>query len=617
MKDFWKKKAGEFKWYKGFKTVQSGGFEKGDIKWFEEGELNLCENLLDRNIENGLGDKTAILWEANDPSQADKSFTYSESLNEVSKFANALKAQGVEKGDVVAFYMPMVPEAFFALLACSRIGAVHTVIFGGFSAEALRSRLEDSKTKVLVTAHIAKRGAKDIDLLSVAEASIDGLDCLEKLVVVENGSLAAKDSRAVAYKDFLKVQSDKCDPVVVKAEDPLFILYTSGSTGKPKGLVHTTGGYMVWAAHTFSEVFNYSQNADDVFWCTADIGWITGHSYFLYGPLLNGATQVMFEGVPTYPDQGRFWSVVDKYKVSHFYTAPTAIRALQACGDQWVEKHDLSSLKVLGTVGEPINVEAWDWYNEVVGKKKCEIVDTWWQTETGGVMISNRAGQTKPKATYATKPLPGVEPVLLTTEGELISENDQEGVLCIKKPWPGVARTILNDHQRYLETYMTAYKGHYFTGDGAKRDAEGDYRIIGRIDDVVNVSGHRIGTAEVEDVINKSGLVMESAVVGAPDEITGQALAAFVITGPDAPGKEELLKSINLEVRKKVGSFAKVRDLVVVSDLPKTRSGKIMRRLLRKIISGDLNFGDTSTLLNPACLEDIQKAVLQKNSFFY
>jgi acetyl-CoA synthetase len=609
MNQYWREKAETFKWQKDFKTVQSGGFIKGDVKWFEEGELNLCENLLDRNISNGLGESVAIHWEANESNETSKSYTYIESLKEVSKFSNALKKSGVKKGDVVAFYMPMVPEAFFALLACSRIGAVHTVIFGGFSEEALRSRLEDSKAKVLVTAHVAKRGAKNIDLLSIAEASIENLKSLETLVVVENGKNKSSDPRAVGYSKFVEGQSDQSEPISVSSEDPLFILYTSGSTGKPKGLVHTTAGYMVWAAHTFSEVFNYNSQKGDVFWCTADIGWITGHTYFLYGPLLNGATQVMFEGVPTYPDKGRFWAVIDKYKVSHFYTAPTAIRALQACGNEWVEKHDLSSLKVLGTVGEPINVEAWEWYNKVVGKNKCEIVDTWWQTETGGVMISNRAGQTKPKPTYATKPLPGVEPVLLTTEGELISENEKEGVLCIKEPWPGVARTILNDHQRYLETYMTAFKGHYFTGDGAKRDSEGDYRIIGRIDDVVNVSGHRIGTAEVEDVINKSGLVLESAVVGAPDEITGQALAAFAIVGESASKKEDLLKNINLELRKKVGAFAKVKNLYLVSDLPKTRSGKIMRRLLRKIVSGDSNFGDTSTLLNPECLEDIKKAV--------
>jgi len=610
MNQFWKDKANQFKWHKEFKTVRSGGFINGDIKWFEEGELNLCENLLDRNIEQGLGDKVAVYWEPNDPSETAKSYTYTESLKEVSKFANALKENGVKKGDVVAFYMPMVPEAFFALLACSRIGAVHTVIFGGFSDEALRSRLEDSKAKILVTAHLSKRGAKSINLLAVAERAVKDLGSLEKLVIVENGNLKSSDKRAVSYDSFIKGHSEDCAPTSVGSEDPLFILYTSGSTGKPKGLVHTTAGYMVWAAHTFSEVFNYSSKKEDVFWCTADIGWVTGHTYFLYGPLLNGATQVMFEGVPTFPDPGRFWKVIDKYKVSHLYTAPTAIRALQALGDEWVNKQDLSSLKVLGTVGEPINLEAWNWYNEVVGKKKCEIVDTWWQTETGGVMISNSAGKTKPKPTFATKPLSGVEPVLLTPEGNLITENEQEGVLCIKEPWPGIARTILNDHQRYLETYMTTYKGYYFSSDGAKRDTEGDYRIIGRIDDVVNVSGHRIGTAEVEDVINKSGLVLESAVVGAPDEITGQALAAFVIKGPESPKKEEQVKNINLELRKKVGAVAKVKDLYLVDDLPKTRSGKIMRRLLRKIVSGDSNFGDTSTLLNPECLEDIKKAVL-------
>ena len=613
MENFWKSKAEQFKWQKPFQTITSGGFEKGDVKWFEEGSLNLCENLLDRNIENGLGDKVAIFWEPNDPKQKSQKFTYSETLKEVSKFANALKKSNVKKGDVVAFYMPMIPEAFFSLLACSRIGAVHTVIFGGFSKEALRSRLEDSKAKVLVTANEVFRGTKAIDLVGVSAAAAGGLESLETLVVVENSDLktdfTGETFSKISYSSFIEGMETSCNPVYVSAEDPLFILYTSGSTGKPKGLVHTTAGYMVWAAHTFSEVFDYDTKANDVFWCTADIGWITGHSYFLYGPLLNGATQVMFEGVPTYPDAGRFWEVVDKYKVSHFYTAPTAIRALQAKGDEWVNKHDLSSLKVLGTVGEPINVEAWDWYNEVVGKNNCEVVDTWWQTETGGVMISNLAGKTKSKPTYATKPLPGVEPVLLNVDGQEILENEKEGILCVKAPWPGVARTILNDHSRYLETYMSSFKGYYFTGDGAKRDFEGDYRIIGRIDDVVNVSGHRIGTAEVEDVINKSGIAMESAVIGAPDEITGQALVAYVITNEEDISKEDIKSKVNEAIKIKVGSFAKVRDLYIVEDLPKTRSGKIMRRLLRKIACGEDNFGDVSTLLNPECLKKIQDLV--------
>ncbi len=606
----WSDLAKEFTWKTDFKSELSGGFEKGDITWFKEGSLNICENLLDRNIEAGLGEKTAFFWEPNELNNSlKKSFSYNEVLTEVSKFSNALKESGIKKGDVIAIYMPMVPEAVFASLACSRIGAVHTIVFGGFSKEALRSRLIDSKTKLIVTAKTCYRGNKTIDLLGVAQEASKDLDHLSHLVFVDNSDTSANEQSGlnqISYTDFVKGMPTTFEPVYVEAEHPLFILYTSGSTGKPKGLVHTTGGYMVWSAFTFKEVFQFQD--DDVFWCTADIGWITGHSYFLYGPFLNGATQVMFEGVPTYPNPDRFWKVIEKYKVSHFYTAPTAIRSLQCLGDDWVLNSDLSSLKVLGSVGEPINLEAWQWYNDIVGKKECEIVDTWWQTETGGVMISNIPGKTQAKPCLATKPLSGINPALLDQNANVVHDNNQEGILCISKPWPGIARTILNDHNRYLETYMKPFPGYYYTGDGAKRDDDGDYRIIGRIDDVVNVSGHRIGTAEVEDVINKSGLVIESAVVGIPDETTGQALLAFgIVSSTDS--SEVLENKVNEAIKEKIGSFSKVKKFVIVKDLPKTRSGKIMRRLLRKVATKDENLGDTSTLLNPDCILEIKKSL--------
>lgn len=608
---FWKDYAKGFLWSRNFQTVSSGGFKEGNVRWFEDGELNLCENLLDRHIKSGHGDQVAFYWEPNEATSPSNQFTYSETLEEVNKFANALKQLGVKRGDVVGIYMPMIPEAVFATLACSRIGAVHTIVFGGFSKEALEARLNDSKARVLVTAQKSYRGSKSIDLLEVA-LSAAHKTAVERVVCTKNSDEAVEqNSLVVDYDSFVSGQSPECEPELVGAEDPLFILYTSGSTGKPKGLVHTTAGYMIWSAYTFREVFDPSEN--DVFWCTADLGWITGHSYFLYGPFLNGVTQVMFEGVPTHPDPGRFWDIVEKYKVSHFYTAPTAIRALQSCGDEYVERSNLESLKVLGTVGEPINREAWDWYNSVVGGSRCEIVDTWWQTETGGIMISNLPGKNKAKPTYATQPLGGVTPVLLDASSKLLTENDVEGVLCLAEPWPGMARTILNDHQRYLATYMEPYPGYYYTGDGARRDFESDYRIIGRVDDVVNVSGHRIGTAEIEDIINKSGVVVESAVIGVPDQVTGEALLAFgILQGDDANRKNDL-EVLNDEIKKKVGSFSKLKAFIPVSDLPKTRSGKIMRRLLRKIATDDSNFGDTSTLLNPGCLDEIRSRILEKN----
>ena len=542
-----------------------------------------------------------------DPKESEIKLTYGELFEKVKQFANALKKLGVKKGDRVALYLPMVPELAIAMLACARIGAIHSIVFAGFSATALADRVNDAQAKVLITSDGGFRGTKSIPLKDIADDALNNCPSVETSVILKRtgDNVTWKDDRDIWWHDLVKGVSTENKAETMDAEDVLFILYTSGSTGKPKGVVHTTGGYMVYAEYTFKNVFQYSDG--DVYWCTADIGWVTGHSYIVYGPLLTGATSIMFEGVPTFPDPGRFWDVVDKYKVTQFYTAPTAIRALVAQGDSWVTKHDLSSLKVLGTVGEPINEEAWRWYHDMIGKGKCPIVDTWWQTETGGIMITPLAGITPTKPSLATLPLPGVQPVLLDHEGNELKGNGVEGILCIKYPWPGMIRTTWGDHQRCYQTYFSSFPGYYLTGDGAKRDEEGYYRIIGRIDDVINVSGHRIGTAEVEDAINQHPKVVESAVVGYPHDIKGAGIYAYVICEELTDAEMASIEDeIRATVNKFIGPIAKPDKIQIVNGLPKTRSGKIMRRILRKIGEGDAtNLGDTSTLLDPGVVDDI------------
>ncbi len=601
--DFWMKRSRLFSWFKEPETVLTGEFSKGNIKWFEDGQLNITVNALDRHVKKNP-DKIAIHWEPNDPAEPIKTFTYKEVLENVCKFANVLKDHDVKKGDRVCFYMSMVPELLFGVLACARIGAIHSVVFGGFSAKALSERINDCEASVVVTVNEGPRGNKTIPLEEITKEALETCKSVKHTFVLKRTNKKSS-SEFKQLNGLLDSAGSECEPEVMNAEDPLFILYTSGSTGKPKGLLHTTAGYMTWAAETYKNVFQANDN--DIFWCSADIGWITGHSYIAYGPMLNGSTQVMFEGIPTFPDAGRFWQVIDKYKVTHFYTAPTAIRALQACDERFVDQADLSSLKVLGTVGEPINEEAWHWYHTKIGKELCPIVDTWWQTETGGIMISSMAGITPSIPCQATTPLPGIVPELVDNEGRVIEEQEAEGNLCISIPWPGMARTIYGDHERYLQTYFSTYEGKYFTGDGAKRDLVGNYRITGRVDDVINVSGHRIGTAEVEDAINEHEQIVESAVIGFAHDIKGQGLFAFVI-GDESKSDDDLLSSVNLEITKQIGPIAKLDGLVVVPGLPKTRSGKIMRRVLRKVHEGNLDqLGDTSTLLNPEVVEIIIK----------
>ncbi len=606
---FWGKIAESHYWHKKWDRVVDWRFSgpgAPDVKWFVNGKLNITENIFERNLFTRK-DQVAIIWEPNDPATPEIRITYGELFEQVKQFANALKNIGVEKGDRVAIYLPMVPELAVAMLACARIGAIHSIVFAGFSASALADRIVDASAKVVITSDGAYRGAKSIGLKSIVDEALEKCPSVQKTVVLKHTGedVLFDNKRDIWWSDLIKGVSTENKATQVDAEDILFILYTSGSTGKPKGVVHTTGGYMVYAEYTFKNVFQY--NEGDMYWCTADIGWVTGHSYIVYGPLLTGATSIMFEGVPTYPDAGRFWQVIDKYKVTHFYTAPTAIRALLAQGDQWVTKHKLSSLKVLGTVGEPINEEAWRWYHDIVGKGKCPIVDTWWQTETGGIMISPLAGLTPTKPSLATLPLPGIQPVLVDPEGRELKGNGVEGILCIKYPWPGMLRTTYGDHPRCFQTYFSAFPNLYLTGDGAKRDEEGYYRIIGRIDDVINVSGHRIGTAEVEDAINQHPKVVESAVVGYPHEIKGSGIYAYVICDDLT---DEEMKTIEEEIRatvnKFIGAIAKPDKIQIVHGLPKTRSGKIMRRILRKIGEGDAtNLGDTSTLLDPGVVEEI------------
>jgi acetyl-CoA synthetase len=605
---FWAEQAETFQWSKKWDKVLDWDFKGPDVNWFVGGKTNITENALDRHLET-RGDKVAILWEPNDPKAPSKTYTYKELHAEVCKTANALKNNGIGKGDRVCFYMPMVPELAIGVLACARIGAIHSVVFAGFSATALADRIKDATCKMVICSDYNHRGAKNIPVKKVVdEAMAMGCDSIETILVHRNTGeeVTWNDKREKWWHEELDGQSTSCPAEQMDSEDPLFVLYTSGSTGKPKGVVHTVGGYMVYTAFSFLNVFQYQE--DDIYWCTADIGWITGHSYIIYGPLLAGATTMMFEGVPTYPDAGRFWEVCDKHKVNQFYTAPTAIRALMAFGDEYVDKYDLSTLKVLGSVGEPINEEAWNWYNEKVGKGKCPIVDTWWQTETGGILISPLPGITDTKPCYASYPLPGVQPILVDPSGEELTGNDVEGLLVMKYPWPSIIRTTYGDHERCRQVYFSTFENMYFTGDGARRDSEGRLRIIGRVDDVINVSGHRMGTAEVENAINEHPQVVESAVVGFPHEIKGQGIYAYIIPSEDIKDEEAFIKEIKAVVTKEIGPIAKPDQIQVVPGLPKTRSGKIMRRILRKVASGDAsNLGDISTLLNPEVVEVVKK----------
>jgi acetyl-CoA synthetase len=606
---FWDKIASEnFTWYQEWEKVVDFNMAEADIKWFVDAKVNITKNCIDRHLAK-KGDKTAIIFEPNDPGEEALHISYTELHQRVCKMANVLREQGVEKGDRVCIYLPMIPELAIATLACARIGAIHSVVFAGFSASAVATRINDSDCKMVITSDGGYRGNKTIDLKGIIDEALVNTPCVASVLVVKrtNSTINMKEGRDQWLQPLLDTASDNNTAEIMDAEDPLFILYTSGSTGKPKGMVHTTAGYMVYTAYTFKNVFNYEDN--DIFWCTADIGWITGHSYILYGPLLNGATTVIFEGVPSYPDYSRFWKVIVKHKVTQFYTAPTAIRALAKESLDYVQKYQLETLKVIGSVGEPINEEAWHWYNDHVGGKRCPVVDTWWQTETGGIMISPIPFVTPTKPTYATLPLPGIQPVLMDEKRNEIEGNQVVGSLCIKYPWPGIARTIWGDHQRYKETYFTAFPGKYFTGDGALRDEVGYYRITGRVDDVVIVSGHNLGTAPIEDAINEHPAVAESAIVGFPHDIKGNALYGFVIlkeTG-ESRDRANLIKEINQQVSNQIGPIAKLDKIQFVSGLPKTRSGKIMRRILRKIAEGDYsNFGDTSTLLNPEIVEEIK-----------
>ncbi len=605
---FWEEIAEEhFVWRKPWDKVLSWDFNKPEIKWFEGAKLNITENCIDRHLFT-KGDKTAILFEPNDPNEETQYITYNELYKRVNQFSNVLKDHGVGKGDRVCIYLPMIPELAISLLACARIGAVHSVVFAGFSSTALATRINDSECKMVITSDGSYRGAKTIDLKGIVDEALESTSCVENVLVAKriNSEIDMKEGRDKWLQPLLDKADTECAPEIVDAEDPLFILYTSGSTGKPKGMVHTHGGYMVYTAYTFKNVFNYRHN--DVYWCTADIGWITGHSYIVYGPLANGATTVMFEGVPSYPDTGRFWDIIEKHKVNQFYTAPTAIRALAKEDLDYVDKHDLSSLKVLGTVGEPINEDAWHWYDDNVGKNNSPIVDTWWQTETGGIMLSPIPYVTPTIPTYATLPLPGIQPCLMDDEGNEIEGKQVEGKLCIKFPWPSIARTIWGNHDRYKKTYFSTFENKYFTGDGALRDTVGYYRITGRADDVIIVSGHNMGTAPIEDIINEHQAVAESAIVGFPHDVKGNALYGYITLKENAEGrkKENLVKEINQLITEHIGPIAKLDKIQFTSGLPKTRSGKIMRRILRKIANNEFdNLGDTSTLLNPEVVQEI------------
>ncbi|MCC7050361.1 MAG: acetate--CoA ligase [Bacteroidia bacterium] len=608
---FWEEKAQYFYWRKKWSNVLEWNFSEPKINWFINGKLNITENCLDERVKQHP-DKIAFYWEPNAPHEETRSITYQQLLNEVCKCAAGLKSLGIQKGDRVCLYMPMIPELTIAVLACARIGAIHNVVFGGFSASALSSRIQDSDCKLVITTDGAYRGNKEIPMKATVDEALTVCPNVEKTIVYKRTGAAInwKTGHDIWWDNLTANQPTFIEADEMDSEDPLFILYTSGSTGKPKGVVHTTAGYMVFIRYTFENTFQY--NFNDIYWCTADIGWITGHSYVIYGPLLAGATSVMFEGIPTYPDAGRFWQITDKYKVTHLYTGPTVIRSLQAAGLDFVAPYKLDSLKILGSVGEPINEEAWHWYNTNIGKEKCPIVDTWWQTETAGILISPLAGITPTKPCYATLPLPGVQPLLVDDKGNELQGNNVEGNLCIRFPWPSIIRTTYGDHERYRQNYFATYNNLYFTGDGCKRDNDGYYRITGRVDDVINVSGHRIGTAEVENAINMHPDVVESAVVGFPHDIKGQGIYAYIICVNTLKDQEHLRKEIIAEVTKIIGPIAKPDKIQVVSGLQKTRSGKIMRRILRKVAEGELNnIGDTTTLLTPEVVEEIKQGSLK------
>ncbi|TYZ08053.1 acetate--CoA ligase [Hymenobacter lutimineralis] len=607
--EFWASVAAPFTWRRKWDKVFTSDMPAGRNEWFAGARLNITENCLDRHLAT-RGNKLALIWEPNDPKERHLRLTYRELHQRVCQFANVLHNNGVEKGDRVCLYMPMIPELAVAVLACARIGAVHSVIFAGFSATAIADRVNDARASVVITADGLNRGTKQIPVKRVVDEALELCPSVRRVLVVEHlgWPVQMEEGRDVWYHEEAEGVAKTCPAEEMSAEDPLFILYTSGSTGKPKGVVHSTAGYMVWTDYTFRNVFQIEEN--DIYWCTADVGWVTGHSYLLYGPLLAGSTSLMFEGIPTYPDAGRFWEVIDKHSVSIFYTAPTAIRSLMAAPLDNVLSYSLDSLRVLGSVGEPINEEAWYWYYQHVGKERCPIVDTWWQTETGGIMISALAGITPSKPTHAGWPMPGVLPVLLTQEGQEIEGNDKEGYLAIKQSWPAIIRTTYGDHERAVQTYFTPYQGYYFTGDGARRDENGLYRIIGRVDDVINVSGHRFGTAEIENAINQNANVVESAVVGFPHDVKGQGIYAYVICRPGAcdttTDKSHVEASIIETIVAEIGKIAKPDKIQIVTGLPKTRSGKIMRRILRKVAEGDTsNLGDTSTLLDPAVVDEI------------
>jgi acetyl-CoA synthetase len=607
---FWAEVADSFLWRKKWDKVLEWNFTEPRIKWFDGAACNLSENCLDRHLAS-RAEQVAIIWEPNDPKEEYRTLTYRQLHKEVCQFANALKSLGVKRGDRVCIYMPMIPEAAVAMLACARIGAIHSVVFAGFSATSLSDRINDSQCTLLITADAVYRGEKKIDLKKIADDALASTPSIKNCILFNHrhSDIAMKEGRDIWWKDVIANTSSVNEAEAMNAEDALFILYTSGSTGKPKGVLHTTAGYMVYIAYTFLNVFNYRDK--EVFFCSADVGWVTGHSYVVYGPLLNGATTLMYEGIPTYPDAGRFWDVIDKHKVNIIYTAPTAIRSLQTYGEEIFKAKDLSSLRVLGTVGEPINEEAWHWYHRNVGKERCPIVDTWWQTETGGILISSLAGVTPDKPAFATLPMPGVLPSLMDENGEEINGNDVQGNLCIKQPWPGMARTVYGDHERFRQTYFSAYRGYYFTGDGCRRDADGDYRITGRVDDVINVSGHRIGTGEIEDALDEHELVIETAVVAYPHDIKGQGIYAFVICSGEIADEDKLRDEMKQLISKKIGAFARPDKIQIVPGLPKTRSGKIMRRILRKIAEGDFsNLGDTSTLLDPKVVDQIKQNLL-------
>ena len=604
---FWAEVAGRLEWDRPFTKVSDCDFREPRIRWFEGGKLNVTVNCLDRHVAAGHGDRTAIIWEGDDPAH-DKRFSFAELLAEVCRAANVLKDRGVQKGDRVCIYMPMVPELAIAMLACARIGAVHSIVFGGFSARSLRDRILDSTCRTVITADEGVLGGKRIPLKKITDEAVEGLDCVREVIVLRrtNADVAMRGGRDLWWHDLVPKAAPSCPPESMDAEDPLFILYTSGSTGKPKGVLHTTGGYLTFVSYTHELVFDLAE--DDIYWCTADIGWITGHSYIVYGPLCNGATSVMFEGVPNFPDAGRFWDVVDKHGVTLFYTAPTAIRALMRFGDEPVTSRSRKTLRLLGTVGEPINVDAWEWYHRVVGGGRCPVVDTWWQTETGGFMISPLPGATPLKPGKAAFPLPGISPVLVDEAGTVLPGNDEAGLLCIDRAWPGMMRTVYGDHERFKQTYFSQFPGRYFTGDGCLRDHEGYLRITGRVDDVINVSGHRIGTAEVESALDTHAAVVEAAVVGMPHDIKGQGIYAYVTLSQGHEPGDALARELVATVREVIGPIASPDHIQFTDALPKTRSGKIMRRILRKVAAGDVDdLGDTSTLADPGVVASLVK----------